>query len=453
MSAKEWIEKVLNNGVREDAPFAERNKLRIFNAAIANAMLINIFYGAVGFINHFYIAALITVLFSVICVASYLFVRNCRYLIGFHFTMWASFIFITAMTVLFSGANSAYFYFLFFPVAICILFDSLLWNVVYFVASMIFMCGSMYYFKHYPSYYPYQEWMAQFSFPNVIFTGILIFLGVRMFKNENILYSNKIEEQRHLVEEKNKEITDSINYAKRIQSSLIPSEEDFTSGFQEAFVYFKPKDIVSGDFYWIHKTKEELYFSVADCTGHGVPGGFMTMLGITFLEEIIGEKNISSPAEILDQLRDKLINSMKQTGAVGENKDGMDIVVCKLDVKSGHLIYAAANNSLYTLHNGELREHKGDKQPCGFNHSMKKFSQFELHLHKGDVLFAATDGLADQFGGPKGKKFKYKQMEEIFLKAASSDLKIQKEELSSRFSNWKGNLEQVDDVCVVGMKL
>lgn len=262
-----------------------------------------------------------------------------------------------------------------------------------------------------------------------------------------------IEEERNIVVEQKREITDSINYARRIQRAFIPTESDFNSCFTDSFVLFKPKDIVSGDFYWMHKKNEKIYYATGDCTGHGVPGGFMTMLGLSFLEEIIDSKSSDNPAVVLDLLRDKIINTLKQGASSEENKDGMDIVLCCVDTKTRSLTYAAANNSFYIVRGGALIDLKADKQPCGFFQDPKPFTSNEFKIEPGDCIYTFTDGYADQFGGPKGKKFRYKQFEGLLMENYQKPFTHQKEILSSAFEKWKGSLEQVDDVLVIGVKI
>ncbi|MBC7865521.1 MAG: SpoIIE family protein phosphatase, partial [Bacteroidia bacterium] len=235
-------------------------------------------------------------------------------------------------------------------------------------------------------------------------------------EHETVVAQNKeIEMHKDELEEKNKEITDSINYAKRIQTAFIPSEKIFTSHFPDSFVYFKPKDIVSGDFYWIAKKNDRIFYVTADCTGHGVPGGFMTMLGLSFLEEIIEIKGEMNTDAVVNYLRDRIVTTLKQGGDAGESKDGMDLAVCCVDKEKRRLTYSAANNSIYIARNGELLELKPDKQPCGFYHEPKPFTKREVQLESNDIIYSFTDGYADQFGGKQGKKFRYKALETILL--------------------------------------
>ena len=249
------------------------------------------------------------------------------------------------------------------------------------------------------------------------------------------------------------DIKDSIHYAKRIQDSILPNDESFYQVMKEAFVLFKPKDIVSGDFYWVSNKNGLMIYATCDCTGHGVPGGFMTMLGSSFLNEIVHEKGITQPDLVLNLLRDRIIDSLKQTGAEGENKDGMDMVICVLDKNNFTLTYAAANNGFYILREGNLIEQKPDKQPIGYYSDHKPFTGQTIKVHKGDLIYTFTDGYADQFGGPKGKKFKYKQLEEILIAIHQLPIDEQRDILDEKITSWIGEFEQLDDICLLGLKV
>ncbi|HXD94762.1 MAG TPA: SpoIIE family protein phosphatase [Bacteroidia bacterium] len=220
------------------------------------------------------------------------------------------------------------------------------------------------------------------------------------------------------------------------------------------FILYKPKDIVSGDFYWAHEINNKFYICTADCTGHGVPGAFMSMLNISYLNESIIEKNISKPDKVLNHIRNEIIHSLNPEGSEEESKDGMDCILACFDFSTYTLEYAAANNSFYIIRDKEIINCPADKMPVG--KSPKDHEPFTLHtvpLKKGDTVYMLTDGLPDQFGGPKGKKFKYKQLEDILLENNQKSLQEQKEILSARFEDWKGNLEQVDDVCLIGVRV
>jgi serine phosphatase RsbU (regulator of sigma subunit) len=262
------------------------------------------------------------------------------------------------------------------------------------------------------------------------------------------------EEQKHIIEEKNKEITDSITYASRIQQAMLTSQ-DYIKNYlgQNFFIYYMPKDIVSGDFYWATYHKNIFYLITADCTGHGVPGAFMSLLNMSFLQEIIVEKNIVKPAEILNEQRNKIIKALNPTGTEN-SKDGMDCVLIALDIQNKILNFAAANNPLYLVRNNELIEYKPDKMPVGLSgQESKSFTNFEVQLQAGDTIYTFTDGYADQFGGPKGKKFLYKQLKELLLSISDKSTEEQKNILASVMNDWKKDVEQIDDILVIGIKI
>jgi serine phosphatase RsbU (regulator of sigma subunit) len=294
--------------------------------------------------------------------------------------------------------------------------------------------------------------------------AFFIFRGYRQKQkaNEIIMHQKEevekqksiAEEKSIIVEEKNKEILDSIHYAKRIQSALLTSEKYMKKILPEHFVFYKPKDIVSGDFYWSVKHHDKIYFAAADCTGHGVPGAFMSLVGISFLNEILVEKKIYSPEKILDQLRDDIIRTLNPEESIEETKDGMDIVLCCYDPDTKELQFAAANNPLYLIRNGKLTEYKADKFPVGkYYGEMLPFTLQSIPLQPGDLIYTFTDGYADQFGGPDGKKYKYKQLQNLLLSFHAQPMEKQKQKLDDEMIAWKGNLEQVDDILIIGIKI
>ncbi|MCE3227409.1 MAG: protein serine/threonine phosphatase [Bacteroidetes bacterium] len=292
---------------------------------------------------------------------------------------------------------------------------------------------------------------------------ITIFFYIKIRKSNIVINKQKerveqqneiILSQKELVEEKQKEIIDSINYAKRIQSAVLTSEEVWKKISTEHFILFKPKDIVSGDFYWAYNTPtSRCVFALADCTGHGVPGGFMSMLGNSFLNEIVVENKIFSAATILSKLREKVIGSLEQKGDE-QRKDGMDMALCVLNRINNTLEFAGANNGLILIRKGQLAELKPDKMPIGsYITDSKPFTSQTIQLEPGDCLYMTTDGFPDQFGGPKGKKFKYKQTEELLTQIYHLPMKEQGEIMEKKFMDWKGELEQIDDVCVIGVRI
>jgi len=272
---------------------------------------------------------------------------------------------------------------------------------------------------------------------------------------------DEIEAQRDLVvlqkdhiQSQKEKITDSIDYARHIQQALLPSSEFAAGNLGEHFILFKPKDVVSGDFYWATRVNEFLIVTVADCTGHGVPGAFMSMLGISFLNEIVGKKEVVKASEILDQLRKSVIDALQQKWQTGEQKDGMDMALIVINTKTSQLQYAGAHNPLYIVTAAnELKELKPDNQTVAINIEMKPFTNHEIGLNQGDCIYLATDGYHDQFGGPSNKKFKGKQLKELFLSIVEKPMNEQREVLDSTFERWRGNGEQIDDVTIMGIRI
>lgn len=303
-----------------------------------------------------------------------------------------------------------------------------------------------------------------------ILNSLAVFVNIAL---ENALMYEQVEQkvvertaqvvkQKEELEEKNKDITDSINYAKRIQEALLPAMEMREKLFPKSFILYRPRDIVSGDFYWFAEKNGKKLIAAVDCTGHGVPGAFMSMIGNSFLNEIVNERALTRPGLILDKLRNLVIRALKQSETESAANDGMDIsLMCfseiKLDDGQGVKIkvdWAGANNPLWLVRNGKCTEYKPDKRPISFSRGKELlYTNHNIELQKGDALYIFTDGFADQFGGEKGKKFKYKQLLELLLSIQEEPMKRQEEILSSTFSKWKGSLEQVDDVLVIGVKI
>jgi len=284
----------------------------------------------------------------------------------------------------------------------------------------------------------------------VLLALIGAFVAYSKIRKKNIL----LDTQNHIIEESQKEILDSIQYARRIQFALLASDNLLQKHLPEHFVFFKPKAVVSGDFYWAIPTEAGFIYITGDCTGHGVPGAFMSLLFITTLRQTITEFNIQRPDLILNKVREQIVKSLNPEDSKEESKDGMDAVVCLLDPVKRKLVYAAANNSFYIVRNNALLTCKADKMPVGKGVGEHvDFTYNEFALEKGDVVYTFTDGFADQFGGPAGKKYKYKQFEALLLNIHQLDMAEQKRRIETAFEDWKGELEQVDDVCVIGTRI
>ena len=321
---------------------------------------------------------------------------------------------------------------------------------------------------------------------------VLLLFGSVIFKKYKESQKQKeiINTQKEIVEAKTKEITDSINYAKNIQNSILPTEEEFESTLKNSFIYYQPKDIVAGDFYWMESPLQTsliegensryfstselngtIYFAAADCTGHGVPGAMVSVVCNGALNRAIGEYNLKQPAEILNKVRELVIKTFERSGDESKLRDGMDIALCSLifseslEVSESYatLQYAGANNPLWIIRpinnhehqtsNVELIEIKADKQPIGKHFRKDNFTNHIVNLQKGDTIYIFTDGYADQFGGPKGKKMMSKPFKEFLLSIQDKNMQEQKIAVQTHFNKWKGDLEQVDDVCIIGVRI
>ena len=280
---------------------------------------------------------------------------------------------------------------------------------------------------------------------------VVLVLLVILFNRFKVSQAQKliIEDQKKLVDEKQKEILDSIHYAKRIQTTLLAHKDFVDENLEENFIYFQPKDIVSGDFYWATKHNNLFYLAVCDSTGHGVPGAFMSLLNIGFLSEAINEKNITEPGLIFDHVRQRLIGGISKEG----QKDGFDGILMCFDPRSKKIKYVGANNAPILIRKGACIELELNKMPVGIGEGNDPFVQGETEVQEGDVIYLYTDGFADQFGGPKGKKFKYSELNKLLVSISHLPVTEQKTRLEKEFISWKGNLEQVDDVLIIGIQL
>lgn len=293
-----------------------------------------------------------------------------------------------------------------------------------------------------------------------VFNMIMIFLGTLYFIYQFIItnknYEKEILKQKDLIEDQHKEleathndIRDSIIYAKRIQGAILPPESMLKQHLPEHFILYKPKDIVAGDFYWLEHTDSKVFFAAADCTGHGVPGAMVSVICNNALNRTVREFNIYDPAEILNNTRTIVEREFEKSEH--EMLDGMDIALCSLDGMT--LEYAGANNPLVIIREGELIQVKADKQPVGNYFVKKPFNTHQVELQKGDMIFLFSDGYSDQFGGDQGKKFKLKRFMEILVEIAAKPVNEQRSILDESFEEWRGDYEQIDDVCVFGVRV
>jgi len=269
-------------------------------------------------------------------------------------------------------------------------------------------------------------------------------------KEKEVVEKIKIE-----LEEKNKDMTDSINYAKRIQEAILPSKEAIHAVFPESFILYKPKDIVSGDFYWFTELEDYYLIAAIDCTGHGVPGAFMSLIASTLLSEIVNGRKIIVPSDILQELNNQIIKVLNQSDSDSSTRDGMDMSICRVDKKKSKLVFAGAARPLYFIHNKELKDTKGQGYPIGGHYGLMNltYSETEMDIQKGDSFFIFSDGYADQFREGDRKKFTTKRLKALLTEICDDEMESQKAKLDEAFIAWKGNTYQIDDILIIGIRL
>lgn len=293
----------------------------------------------------------------------------------------------------------------------------------------------------------------------VIISAVFIFRRLRISQKQNQIIErqrDKVEKQRNVLDEKNQEILDSMNYAKRLQNAILPASNHFDELFRDYFSYFAPKDVVSGDFYWLESNEHGTFIAAADCTGHGVPGALVSVVCSNALTKAVVEDRLPTPADVLDRTRTLILNHFSKSGK-GIN-DGMDIALIMLPAKENHkkLIFSGAHNPFWLFRGDDIIEIKGDKQPVGYLSEMKPFTNHEVELEKEDLVYIFSDGYADQFGGPEvdrgGKKFKRKTFKNLVKEIREKPLTDQKTIIQSKLETWQGSLEQTDDIVVLGFR-
>ncbi len=278
---------------------------------------------------------------------------------------------------------------------------------------------------------------------------------VRERTAEVVRQKEEIEKQSEQIAELYEQVKDSILYAKRIQEAILPSREEINASLQNSMVLFRPKDIVSGDFYWFTEKPDRVIIAAADCTGHGVPGALMSMIGSSLLNEIVNEKGITQPNEILLALKHGVIKALNKHPSSDQTKDGMDIGICSIPKKGNKIDFAGANNPLWMVRDGEIIDFRGDRQPVGIygDNLDTPYTNHTIDIQDGDSVYIFSDGYADQFGGPRGKKFKYSQFKKLLVQINNETMESQRDTLNTRIEEWMGDQEeQIDDILVVGIR-
>jgi phosphoserine phosphatase RsbU/P len=381
-----------------------------------------------------------------------------KHKLAFFFFTFAGFIYFFFATIVFGLNSNIHYYFLVMCMISAVIFDNN-WVINGFISLAILSFFSLIYLMHdnHGLIIDSPELIEVQTIVGYVVVFLLFIIACVFFiflKTENSNYQKEILSQKEIIEQAHKEITDSINYAERLQRSLMSSKKLLDENLENYFVYFNPKEAVSGDFYWSAVlSNKNVALVCAYSTGHGVPGAIMSMMNMNSLKEAVKEGCLASD-EILNHTRSTIIETLANDGSTEGGKDGMDAALIIFNPDKSELEFSLANNPLWIIRGGELLEFKADKMPVGRHDKQDTlFTRHSEKLQKEDLIYIFTDGFADQFGGEKGKKFKYASLKELLLSIADKPMEEQKTILSKTFENWRGSLEQVDDVCIVGVRV
>jgi serine phosphatase RsbU (regulator of sigma subunit) len=454
------MKKILNIGVSLLNDESLNRKIRISNLVSLITIVFMIIFVPLAIRFDLKVFAVVNALFLLLSAFNFVLHSRKLHTVSFVISCVYGLFYFSLGTIVYGlGANMHFFLLVMCMIAI-VLFDNMVVLKIYNVTVILVFSFLVMYMKNRPGLAQYameankiQELINTTNLFSLFLITIVLFV---FFKRDNTLFQKMILDQKKLVQEKQKEIIDSITYARRIQEAILPPQSYWLKNLPHSFVLYKPKDIVAGDFYWIERIitqqgKDLVFFAAADCTGHGVPGAMVSVVCNNALNRSLLEFKLTDTGKILDKTRELVIATFGKSD--NEVKDGMDISLCRLDLVTSELQWSGANNPLWYVRNGELIEIKPDKQPIGNYDLQTPFTSHVLQLQKGDTLYIFTDGYADQFGGIKGKKFKYKQLEEKLLAIHGLEMPEQKKILEKTFEDWKHQLEQIDDVCVMGVKI
>lgn len=448
------MDHILANGVSVNNTDSLNRKIRISNLICFIVTIVMILYTPL----YFFFGEVAGVIFNCIylfsCITTYWLLHQKKYRFAFQLYINVSYLFFVATSITYGvKINLHIFLFIVCMISVSIFNKLIITRLYIFTCSFSFLGLSIWGHFNPPlivieGQTPTEEvFLGYFNLMLFFLIGsifILFFKGVMIANHKNIA------EQKGIIEEKNNDLLESLQYAKRIQSAMLPSKKSIENLFPDHFLFFKPKELVSGDFYWTHKHEDYIFIAVGDCTGHGVPGSMMSVLGINLLIEIVENKQITDPNQILNKLRDGILLAFDKDRSSNEYKDGMDISLVRINTKNKTYLFAGANNNVFHLSQNNIIVRKADRQSVGFSYDIRSFSQSEFRYNQGDQLVLYTDGYVDQFGGPKNKKFKLRNFKNLLTEQQHQNLGKAVEE---KFHLWKSNSEQIDDVCVFGVTL
>jgi serine phosphatase RsbU (regulator of sigma subunit) len=450
-----WL---INIGSQPNQSFAEKKKLRLMNATSVAGVLVCGSYLLLDALINTRLAPWIYFVGFINSLLIFYFNAKHLYTLAMYLFFIGNISIVTMLSIIFGEGLAAEHLMFLASINAVFFFDRsryilpiFIFAVACFILIKFLQTGDPIYQSQYVGYVYY---------PNILLSFVTIYLVANLFKQEHINYEseieaqkNEIEQQREELEKTYKQITDSLRYAKRIQLALLPEEKKIDDLF-ENFIFYKPKDIVSGDFYYFTEIDKFFIIAVVDCTGHGVPGAFMTMIGNALLNHIIKENQITEPAIILKELDKRLSETLQTQPDAHKINDGMDILLCRIDVDCQEITFAGAKRNLFIFQNNILREIKGNRFPIGsFQYKEKEFHQESFYYQKNDTMYLLTDGYTDQFGGQENKKLGSKYFKDLLLQFYLLPIHAQKTLFVKAFEDWRQHHTQTDDVLLVGVRL
>jgi serine phosphatase RsbU (regulator of sigma subunit) len=458
-----WISE---NGVDNLLDHSEKKRIRLLNKIISINAVIAFIFIIIDICNLSFEASIISSFTFLISLFLFLLIKNRLYGIAKYAILLFVIFFISFIAIIGGKDSGVIIYFIpgaLFPILI---FPNkkLIIGISLFMITLLVMVFRINQVME-PILFSSEDDLSFSKISSLIGSTIITFLIIWHFKSTNSEYeeiiiqqnnslneyNNEIEKQKLKLEVKNKGVTDSINYANRIQQAILPNASKISNMLKNYFLLHIPKDIVSGDFYWVEKVEEKIYIAVADCTGHGVPGAMVSVVCNNALNRSIQEFKLSAPKDILNKTSELVVDSFDNGSQI--INDGMDIALCCIDTANNKLTFSGANNPLIIIKKDELRILHPDRQPIGKYLFGKSFTQEEVLLDNDETIYLFSDGFVDQFGGVRGKKYKSKTLLNFLTTISESTLKKQKYLLQKEFKDWKGDLEQIDDVCIMGFKI
>lgn len=431
-------------GIDYNQSVIEKKRIRLLNSISIIGSLLYSLYFVKFFVINAPLAWLPSLIISILLLMPiYLNSRNQHYAAKIVFSTIPP---IITFTALLWGKGVGIEYLIFFcSVSPIFFFDKIKTIAAFWVLSILCFFLVRWSYNIFQPLYSHPSW--QISFYINLFTIFVLLVAITFnFKSE-------IEEYTNIVQKKSNTITDSIKYASQIQTAMLPPLETISETFPEHFVLYKPKDIVSGDFYWSKKIGLKHVIIAADCSGHGVPGAFMSMLGISLLNEIVNEYSILKPSEILETMRLRIKASLHQTGRKEDNRDGMDMAICIIDKERYELQFAGANMPLFLIRDNNLAQVSGDRNPISVHKKERPFTNKSIRIKRGDSIYIFSDGYIDQIGGPDRKKFLKKNFKKFLVNINDRSMNRQRDLLEDRIANWQNGYEQIDDMMVIGLKI